>query len=65
MTWLILVLPATFSEVIGISLKAPGSHGYLNNQLFIGIMYMAAFAFGMYIPKFLPLGAVPHARISR
>ena len=48
MTWLVLVLPATFAEAVGLSLKNPGPHGYLDNQLFIGIMYIAAFAFGMY-----------------
>ena len=48
MTWLVLVLPATFAEAVGLSLKNPGSHGYLVNQIFIGIMYTTAFVFGMY-----------------
>lgn len=45
MTWLVLVVPATFAEVIALVLRQPGSHGYLRVQLFIGLMYMVAFVF--------------------
>ncbi|KAK4242316.1 major facilitator superfamily domain-containing protein [Achaetomium macrosporum] len=41
--WLLLVLPATFSEVIGLSLKTRGSHPYLNVQAFAGTMYIVSF----------------------
>ncbi|KAI0508492.1 major facilitator superfamily domain-containing protein [Xylaria bambusicola] len=45
-TWLFLVLPATFAEVIGLSLRSPGSWGYRNVQLFTAFMYIGAFIFG-------------------
>ncbi|KAL2128036.1 hypothetical protein VTI74DRAFT_9824 [Chaetomium olivicolor] len=41
--WLVLVLPATFSEVIGLSLRTSGIHAYLNVQAFTGSMYIAGF----------------------
>lgn len=43
-TWLALVLPATFAEVIGLSLRTHGINGYLHCQIFAGIMYMVSFA---------------------
>ncbi|CAJ2513457.1 Uu.00g015760.m01.CDS01 [Anthostomella pinea] len=46
MTWLVLVIPATFAEVIGLSLRQPGSWGYLHAQIFTGFMYIGAFIFG-------------------
>ncbi|KAI1736512.1 major facilitator superfamily transporter [Xylaria scruposa] len=46
MTWIILVLPATFAEVIGLSLRTPGTWGYRDVQLFTGFMYIGAFIFG-------------------
>ncbi|GAP92390.1 putative major facilitator superfamily transporter [Rosellinia necatrix] len=45
-TWLVLVLPATFAEVIGLSLRTPGTWGYRDVQLFTGFMYLGAFIFG-------------------
>ncbi|KAK5634760.1 hypothetical protein RRF57_010474 [Xylaria bambusicola] len=45
-TWLFLVLPATFAEVIGLSLRSPGSWGYRDVQLFTAFMYIGAFIFG-------------------
>ncbi|KAI0459753.1 major facilitator superfamily domain-containing protein [Xylaria acuta] len=45
-TWLVLVLPATFAEVIGLSLRTPGTWGYRDVQLFTGFMYIGAFIFG-------------------
>ncbi|KAL2144992.1 hypothetical protein VTI28DRAFT_8221 [Corynascus sepedonium] len=41
--WIVLVLPATFAEVIGLSLKTSGVGAYLNVQIFTGSMYTAAF----------------------
>ncbi|KAL2178659.1 major facilitator superfamily domain-containing protein [Thermothelomyces heterothallicus CBS 202.75] len=41
--WLVLVLPATFAEVIGLSLKTSGMDAYLNVQVFTGSMYTASF----------------------
>jgi MFS family permease len=41
--WIVLVLPATFAEVIGLSLRTPGINGYLHVQLLTGILYMVAF----------------------
>ncbi|AEO65814.1 uncharacterized protein THITE_2113289 [Thermothielavioides terrestris NRRL 8126] len=41
--WLLLVLPATFSEVIGLSLRTSGANPYLNVQAFTGTMYIASF----------------------
>ncbi|GAB1311157.1 Major facilitator superfamily domain-containing protein [Madurella fahalii] len=41
--WLVLVLPATFAEVIGLSLRTSGINGYFNVQLFTGTMYIASF----------------------
>lgn len=42
-TWLVLVLPATFAEVIGFSLVTPGRDGYLHVQIYTGCMFLAAF----------------------
>lgn len=42
-TWLVLVLPATFAEVIGLSLVKPGRNGYLDVQIYTGFMFTAAF----------------------
>lgn len=42
-TWLVLVLPATFAEVIGLSLVTPGRNGYLHVQIYTGCMFIAAF----------------------
>ncbi|KAH6845181.1 major facilitator superfamily domain-containing protein [Chaetomium sp. MPI-CAGE-AT-0009] len=39
------VLPATFAEVIGLSLKTSGIGAYLDVQVFTGVMYIASFAF--------------------
>ncbi|KAK4110570.1 MFS general substrate transporter [Canariomyces notabilis] len=41
--WLVLVLPATFSEVIALSLRSTGVAGYINVQVFTGTMYIASF----------------------
>jgi MFS family permease len=41
--WLLLVLPATFAEVIGLELKHPGRNGYIHVQVFIGAMFFASF----------------------
>ncbi|KAI0387305.1 MFS general substrate transporter [Hypomontagnella monticulosa] len=46
MTWLVLVLPATFAEVIGLSLRRAGPGGYLHVQLFTAFLYIGAFMFG-------------------
>ncbi|KAI0204987.1 major facilitator superfamily domain-containing protein [Astrocystis sublimbata] len=46
MTWIVLILPATFAEVIGLSLRTPGTYGYRDVQLFTGFMYIGAFIFG-------------------
>ncbi|KAK4197745.1 major facilitator superfamily domain-containing protein [Triangularia verruculosa] len=43
--WLVLVLPATFAEVIGLMLRTSGVDGYLNVQVFTGAMYIASFVF--------------------
>lgn len=48
MSWLVLSVPATFAEVIGLSLKRPGSWGYVNNQIFTGLMYIGAFICGKF-----------------
>ncbi|KAI1133073.1 major facilitator superfamily transporter [Nemania abortiva] len=45
-SWLVLVIPATFAEVIGLSLRTPGTWGYRNVQLFSGFLYVGAFIFG-------------------
>ncbi|OTA54326.1 MFS general substrate transporter [Hypoxylon sp. EC38] len=46
MTWLVLVIPATFAEVIAVSLRRPGPGGYLRVQLFTAFLYIGAFIFG-------------------
>ncbi|KAK2024770.1 major facilitator superfamily transporter [Colletotrichum zoysiae] len=40
--WIILVIPATFAEPIGLTLKTFGSDAYLKVQVFTGVMYIAA-----------------------
>ena len=42
-TWLLLVPPTTFSEPIGLELS--GRKGYLDAQLFAGIMYLISALF--------------------
>ncbi|KAK4154025.1 major facilitator superfamily domain-containing protein [Chaetomidium leptoderma] len=41
--WLVLVLPATFAEVIALSLRTSGITAYLDVQAFTGAMYIASF----------------------
>lgn len=41
-TWLMLVLPSAFSEVIGLEIAQNTSSGYLGTQLFAGLMYIGA-----------------------
>ncbi|KAI0159529.1 major facilitator superfamily domain-containing protein [Xylariaceae sp. FL1272] len=45
-TWVALILPSTFAEAIGLSLRKSGSWGYLDVQLFTGFLYVGAFIFG-------------------
>lgn len=40
--WLVLVLPCTFSEPIGLELRQDGEDAYLHAQLYVGFMYVAA-----------------------
>ncbi|KAF7535424.1 hypothetical protein G7054_g5400 [Neopestalotiopsis clavispora] len=42
LTWVVLVLPATFAEVIVLEIRG---RSYRGAQLFIGFMYLAAFVF--------------------
>lgn len=49
--WLILVLPATFAEVIGLSLREPGINGYIDVQLFTAIMFLVAFISSTYLDR--------------
>ncbi|KAI1776706.1 MFS general substrate transporter [Hypoxylon cercidicola] len=49
MTWLVLVLPSTFAEAIGLSLRRSGPEGYLHVQLFCGSLYIGAFIFGWFL----------------
>ncbi|KAI1107669.1 MFS general substrate transporter [Jackrogersella minutella] len=46
LTWLMLVLPSTFAEVIAVSLRRPGPDGYIRVQLFTAFLYIGAFIFG-------------------
>ncbi|EHK24008.1 uncharacterized protein TRIVIDRAFT_45437 [Trichoderma virens Gv29-8] len=39
---LTLALPYTFAEAIGLSLRKPGVDGFLNVQIFAGVMFLAA-----------------------
>lgn len=43
LTWLILVLPTTFSEPIALEIANKSPQRYLGTQLFAGFMYIAAF----------------------
>ncbi|KAK4130412.1 MFS general substrate transporter, partial [Trichocladium antarcticum] len=43
--WLVLVLPSTFAEVIGLSLRTSGVNGYLNVQIFTATMFIVGFVF--------------------
>lgn len=54
LTWLVLVLPATFAEVIGLSLVVPGKDGYLHVQVYTGCMYLASFVFSELQHPLLP-----------
>ncbi|KAK8050391.1 MFS general substrate transporter [Apiospora phragmitis] len=44
-SWLVLVLPSTFAEVIALGLRKPGPRGYVDVQVFIGVMFMGACMF--------------------
>lgn len=46
-TWVVLALPATFAEVIGVAVRKPGAGGYLDVQLFAGFMYIGGAISGM------------------
>ncbi|KAI1813718.1 major facilitator superfamily transporter [Poronia punctata] len=46
LTWLVLVLPSTFAEVIGLSLRKSGPWEYRDVQLYTAAMYLGAFIFG-------------------
>lgn len=41
-TWLVLVLPCTFAEPIGLELRTGNGDQYLHAQLFVGFMYIGA-----------------------
>lgn len=41
-SWLVLVIPSTFAEVIALGLRRPGPQGYVHVQVFIGVMYIGA-----------------------
>lgn len=41
-TWIMLVLPSAFSEVIGLEIAQHTRSAYLGTQLFAGFMYIAA-----------------------
>lgn len=41
-TWLVLVLPTTFSEPIGLELRTTSGDIYLHAQIFTGFMYIGA-----------------------
>lgn len=41
-TWVVLVLPTTFSEPIGLELRTTGGDKYLHAQIFTGFMYIGA-----------------------
>jgi hypothetical protein len=41
-TWVVLVLPCTFSEPIGLELRTTSGSFYLHAQLFTGFMYIGA-----------------------
>lgn len=40
--WIVLVLPCTFSEPIGLELRASSGNIYLHAQVFTGFMYIGA-----------------------
>ena len=40
--WLVLVLPTTFSEPIGLELRTTSGDIYLHAQIFTGFMYIGA-----------------------
>ncbi|KAJ8061112.1 hypothetical protein OCU04_010186 [Sclerotinia nivalis] len=42
MTWLVLVIPCTFSEPIGLKLRASSGDIYLHAQVYAGCMYIGA-----------------------
>lgn len=48
--WLVLVLPSTFAEVIALSMKTPGVDGYLDVQIFTGVMFLVSFLFSKLHP---------------
>jgi len=62
LTWIVLSVPATFSEAIALEIAQATSVGYLGTQLFAGFMYVAA-ACSMYAVRMWKVGDLKQERI--
>jgi MFS family permease len=62
--WLLLVLPATFAEVIGLELKLPGHSGYIHVQVFVGAMFLASFL-SVWFLRSWKLGEMNRLRLTK
>lgn len=64
LTWLVLVLPTTFSEPIALEIAERSSARYLGTQLFAGFMYIAA-ALCLWCVRVWKIGEVDRAEFAK
>ena len=62
LTWIVLSVPATFSEAIALEIVQATSAGYLGTQLFAGFMYVAA-ACSLYAVRMWKVGDLKREKI--
>lgn len=62
--WLVLVLPCTFSEPIGLELRTQSGDIYLHAQLFTGFMYVGA-ALCLWFLRAWKIGEVERLALSK
>lgn len=64
MLWLVLVLPSTFSEPIGLELRQESSDIYLHVQIYTGFMYIGA-AVCMWFLRAWKIGELKRMKLSK
>lgn len=63
-TWVVLAVPCTFSEVIALEIAERTSSRYLGTQLFAGFMYIAA-AGSLYCVRVWKVGELQRAALRQ
>lgn len=62
--WVVLVLPCTFSEPIGLQLRTTSGDEYLHAQIFVGFMYIGA-AVCMWFLRAWKVGELEREAVSK